>query len=198
MKLSRLTVWIFLLLMINGTVSAMEEEQPMFSREKMAEMQKLMFPSEAHEVLKAFEGSWDYTGYFWMSPDSEPQAMEGSAENEIIFDGRFLKQEFFGAWMGQDFEGIGYTGYDNVREEYVSIWFDNMATGIMNVTGDYSPETKTLRFSGQFSCPMTGETHRTNRSEWTVLDENTNTYTSYMSTLEGVEYKAMEITYTRS
>jgi hypothetical protein len=33
--------------------------------------------------------------------------------------------------MGMPFEGLGYTGYDNVKKQYFGTWIDSMSTGIM-------------------------------------------------------------------
>ena len=99
--------------------------------------------------------------------------------------------------MGQPFEGIAVTGYDNLREEYESIWIDNMGTGIMKSTGSYDAKKKTIHLSGNFSCPMTQEKNRWNRSEWKRNNKNKYTYTSYQKGPDGKEFKAMQITYRR-
>ncbi len=157
----------------------------------------LTSPSEAHQALEPLVGKWTYTGSFWMSPEAQAEEMTGTAEISMIYGGRFLKQEFEGPWMGETFYGLGFTGYDNIKGEYVSTWLDSMSTGIMTVTGQYDPGTKTLKQSGTHSCPLTGEKARYSRSEWTVIDRDHSTYTSYMAGPGGKEFKAMEINYTR-
>jgi hypothetical protein len=164
-------------------------------------MKELGGPSEGHKALEPFVGSWTYTGQFWMAPEGEPQTMTGTATNTLIFGGRFLKQEFAGTPFAEGqppFEGIGFVGYDNMRKEYQSVWFDNMATGMMRGTGEFDAAAKALTDQGEFSCPMTGETHRKFRATWKIIDANHSTYESYMSTPEGKEFKAMVIEYTRA
>jgi len=39
--------------------------------------------------------------------------------------------------MGMPFEGMGLDGYDNASKEYISIWIDNMGTGIMYMKGKW-------------------------------------------------------------
>ena len=195
-------------LLIAGTAAAHAEESQLAApamdsamQAAMAKMQELGSPSEGHKALESFVGSWTYTGQFWMSPDGPPQTMTGTTMNTLIFGGRFLKQEFTGGAMmeGQPpFEGLGIVGYDNMRKEYQTVWFDNMATGMMQGTAQFDAAAKTLTEQGDFSCPMTGETHRKMRTTWKVLDANHTTYESYMSTPDGKEFKAMEIRYTRS
>ncbi len=187
-----------MVLLLGSTVQAAEAEVPAADPAAMQKMQALMSPGEAHKALEAFTGKWTYTGKFWMTPDSEAQEMTGTAVNEMIYGGRFLKQEFEGPWMGQTFNGLGFTGYDNIKGEYISIWIDSMATGIMTAAGDYNPDRKKLSLSGENSCPLTGEKDRKGRSDWTVTDADHNTYASYSYTPEGQEYKVMEINYTRA
>ena len=111
--------------------------------------------------------------------------------------GRFLEQNFTGTAMGQPFEGRGLVGYDNLKKEYTSIWFDNMSTGIMTGAGQYDPATKTLTAEGSMSCPVTQETHRWYKDVTTFTDENHYTYESFMKDKDGKEYKAMSITYSK-
>jgi len=167
----------------------------------MAKMEELGGPGEGHKALEPFTGTWTYTLRWWMAPDAAPQEMTGTAINSLIFGGRFLKQEIAGAAMAEGqlpFEGLGVTGYDNMRKEYQSVWFDNMSTGMMRGTGTFDAAAKTMTEQGDFSCPMTGETHRKFRAVWKVVDDSRSTYESYMSTPEGQEFKAMEIHYTRA
>ncbi len=164
----------------------------------MAAMEQYGTPGEAHKALAPFVGEWTYTAQWWMAPDGPPQAMAGTATNTLLFGGRFLKQEIRGEAEGQPpFEGLGYTGYDNLRKEYRSVWLDNMATGLMTTNGQFDAATSTLSDQGDFSCPLTGETHRKYRSVWKVVDPDHTTYETYMSTPEGQEFKSMAILYTR-
>ena len=171
-------------------------QEPAMSPEMMKAMER-MTPNEKHRVLEQYVGDWTYTGTFKMSHDAPVQDMAGTMKNTIVYDGRFLKQVIEGPWMGAKFEGMGFTGYDNVRGEYVTMWLDNMATGIMTSSGDYDASTKTLNLKGEHSCAMSGEKNRYYRSEWTLLDDNHSVYKSYTLGPNGEEYMGMEIQYTR-
>ena len=166
----------------------------------MEAMQRLGSPSEGHAALAPLAGSWTYTAQFWMKPGGEPQSMTGDAVNTLIFGGRFLKQEIGGEMQeGQPpFEGLGILGYDNIRKEYQTVWFDNMNTSIMQGKGAFDASTQTLTDQGDFSCPVTGEAHRWYRAAMKVVDPNHTTYESYTRTPEGQEFKSMEIHYTRA
>ena len=62
--------------------------------------------------------------------------------------GRYLEQRFKGDIMGMPFEGIGYTGYDNVKKQYWGTWMDNMSTGMMTSTGTAPPTGRSWTFNG--------------------------------------------------
>ncbi|MBI2870815.1 MAG: DUF1579 domain-containing protein [Candidatus Omnitrophica bacterium] len=156
-------------------------------------------PGEAHKALEPLVGNWSYTATMWMAPEAEPKTMSGTAAHSLIFGGRFLKQETHGAMEGfPPFEGLGFTGYDNMRKEYQTVWIDSMNTALITATGQYDAAAKKLTQSGDFSCPVTGETHHKFRDTWTIVDENQATYESYSWTPDGKEYKGMEIQYTRT
>ncbi len=165
----------------------------------MAAMKQAGAPGEAHKALEPFAGAWTYAAEWWTAPNAPPQTMAGISVNTLIFGGRFLKQEIRGNAKDQPpFEGLGYTGYDNLRKEYQTVWLDNMATGMMVGSGRFDTAAKGVTAAGDFSCPITGETHRKFRVVWMVVDANHNTYENYMSGPDGNEFKSMEIRYTRA
>ena len=167
----------------------------------METLQRLGSPSEGHHALEPFVGEWTYTATWRMSPEAAPESMTGTATNSLIFGGRFLKQEIRGQAQAEGqppFEGIGFTGYDNIRKEYQTVWFDNMNTSMMRSEGQFNTATQTLTDEGDFSCPLTGETHRWYRSAWKVVDSDHTTYESFARTPEGREFRSMEIHYTRA
>jgi hypothetical protein len=166
----------------------------------MAAMMKLGSPSEGHKALEPLVGKWNYTMQMRMAPDAPPQTMSGTATNELLYGGRFLKQRVQGAATADfpAFEGTGITGYDNIRKEYQTVWFDSMASGIAMGTGQHDPAAKTLTFTGDFSCPMTGEAHRAFRDVWKIVDNDHLAFESYSKAPAGTEFKSMEIQYTRA
>ncbi len=180
--------------------AAFAADEPMTAEEKaqMGKMKALMAPAAAHKALEAFVGKWNYASEFWQSPDGKPEETAGTAEHTMIYGGRFLKQEVRGTWMGEPFEGMGITGFDNIRGQYQTIWIDSMATGMMSMSGQYDLATQTLSQSGTNSCPLTGEKDRRGRSEWKVTDADHNTYVAYLAGPDGKQFKAMEIRYERT
>jgi hypothetical protein len=181
------------------------EDIPASAVAEMTEEQKAMMtnhkaystPNENHALLKTMSGNWSAEITMWMAAGSEGETSASSATGEMIFDGKFLQQTFSGAFMGQPYEGRGLIGYDNIRKEYQTVWYDNMGTGIMTGAGKYNPETKTIAEEGMMSCPITNAP-RWHRSVTTLSDGNNYTYETFMKDItSGEEFRSMLIKYTR-
>jgi hypothetical protein len=172
---------------------------PGVTAEQMAEAMKLGAPSEAHKKLDAFAGKWNFTTKFWMDPKKKPEVMKGTAEHNWILGGRFLMANAKGEenkdWPA--FEGMGLTGYDNVKKEYTSMWVDNMSTSTMKSTATFDDKAKTLTEKGTYNCPMK-QAEQAYRSVWKIKGKDAFQYVSYMTDMNGKEYKAMEIEYKRA
>ena len=98
----------------------------------MAQWQAAMTPSAGHARLMPMVGTWRATTTFTMAPGAPPQVHGGTSVHRMVLGGRYLEQIYKGMAMGMPFEGIGYTGYDNVQKRYVGTWMDTMGTGLMN------------------------------------------------------------------
>ena len=171
----------------------------MNKEEMMKKMQEASTPGEAHKLLSQFEGNWTFTSKFWESADGKPEESKGTSVMKLILGGRYLHQEVKGKAMGQDFNGLGLMGYDNIKKQYESFWIDSMSTSMMKGAGTYNTSTKTFDDKGEFSCPMTPSKTAAFRSEWKVVDKNNSVFSMYGKgpTGEGKEFKMMELTYKR-
>lgn len=187
-------------LAVSGAAVAAEEKAPAAKpaapseEELMAAMMKLATPGPQHAALKPLAGSWKAVVKTWMSP-GDPVVTEGTAEDTLVLGGRFLKEEYHGTFAGEPFEGIGLTGYDNMKKKYVSAWVDSMGTMIQTQTGTMDASGKTLTFNGTWEDPVTHKKSST-RMVTRFVDDNTHTFEMY-SQVEGKDHKEMEITYTR-
>lgn len=161
------------------------------------EVAKLTSPGDGHAVLANFVGKWQHTVRWWLSPEAEAAMSTGSNLNEWILGGRFIRQMVNGNAMGQPFEGLGITGFDNVRGEYTSVWMDSLGTGMMSAKGHFDADRKSIIETGEFSDPMTGESARPFRGLWTVRDASHYTYEMFVKRSDGEEFRAMQINYTR-
>lgn len=174
--------------------------QPQMNAEQQAMMQaweKAGKPGEQHKQLAMMAGSWTTKQTVWMDPKAPPMVETGTATNTMIFDGRQMRQEFHGNWMGQPFEGLGYSGYDNVTGKYFSTWTDNMSTGMFISYGDYDAATKTYNYTGEMNDPAAGGAKIPVREVWRIVDNDHQVFEMY-ETRDGKEAKTMMIEYTRS
>jgi uncharacterized protein DUF1579 len=163
----------------------------------MAKVKEMGTPGPEHAVLNPLEGNWNVTSSHWMKPGAKVQKSTGSSSMAWVMGGRFLKQDYKGDMMGQPFEGQGYFGYDKVKKEYVSVWMDNMSTGLFEGSGSYDAATKTVTQSGTFSCPVAGP-NRWFEWKWQIVSKDKNIFSMYMKDPAGKEFKGMEIIYTRA
>ncbi len=109
----------------------MRTPKPMSEAEMMAQRQAAMTPSAGHARLMPMVGTWRAKTTFTMAPGAPPQIHGGTSVHRLVLGGRYLEQIYKGMAMGMPFEGIGYTGYDNVQKRYVGTWMDTMGTGLM-------------------------------------------------------------------
>ena len=147
-----------LLVLFSVAAFAQDKPDPGAQSKKMTmeeAMMKAGTPGEAHQRLADMAGSWNTKVTIWMAPGAQPMTMNGTSENKWIMGGRYLEQRFTGTFMGQPFEGLGYTGYDNVKGVYWGTWMDNMSTAVMMTTGTIDEDGKTWNFTGTMADPMT-------------------------------------------
>lgn len=159
----------------------------------MAEMAKLGAPGEQHAWLKGCEGKWKATVKSWYAP-GEPTVSEGTSDQKMVLGGRFLEQRFKSALLGQPFEGIGFTAYDNVKQEFQSYWIDTWSTQVMVMTGALDPGRKVLTLKG--SMPGPDGAPMTMKSVTKIVDEKTQVFSMY-AVMGEQDQLMMEITYSR-
>ncbi len=172
--------------------------QPMdaASQAMMATWQAYASPNDNHKMLDPLVGTWSQVVKWWMTPDSQPETSKGMTETTWVMGGRYLQHSAKGTSMGQPFEGMGLTGFDNGKQAYQTIWMDNMGTGMMIGEGTYDPGKKTLTDQGRFTDPMIGQ--RSYRGVITFIDDDHHSYEMYVADEKGKEFRMMEIVYTRT
>lgn len=194
----RWMISIGLCLVLTGSAAFAKEKaagKQMDPQAMMEEFKKLATPGEPHKLLASLAGSWTTTTKEWMEPGKPPMESTGSAELKPLLNGRYLQQDYSGNMMGQPYNGVGISGYDNLTKKYVTTWIDSMGTGIFVMEGSASPDGKTITYKGQH--PMPGGGQMTHRAVWKILDGNNQTFEMYGTHPGGKETKEMEIVYTR-
>jgi hypothetical protein len=158
--------------------------------------QELATPGAFHKLLAEMAGSWSVKSKWWMDPNDPPMESTGTSEKKMVLDGRFLWQEFSGDMMGGPFAGIGFTGYDNHTQKFVSTWMDSMGTGIYYFEGSVGgPGGKTITQTCNYDDPVRGLLKW--RHVTRIVDRNHLEFEMYTTDSSGIEGKMGEMTYTR-
>jgi len=187
---NKVSLAVALLVVCAFTSFAQEDKKPPMDPAMMEAMMKAGTPGAEHKGLGSFAGTWNAKVSMWMAPGTDPSVMEGTAETRWIMGGRYLEQRFNGNYMGMPFEGLGYTGYDNVKKQYWSTWMDNMSTGFMLQTGTAD------KYTGMMADPMTGKDMLV-ESRLKVADPDSHAFEMWTPGPDGKMFKSMEIAYTR-
>jgi len=186
--------------LIAGLVLADDNTSSQKLDPKMEEMMKkaeaACTPGAAHKLLEPLVGDWNAEVKCWMGPDAPPTITKGTAKSTWALKERFVQQEFNGEFMGKPFRGIGFTGYDNVRQKYNSVWIDDMTTTMVTSEGEAEPGGKAITFAGNYACAMTGEKHKETKQIYRIASHNKHTFEMHDPS-RGDNSKVMEITYTR-
>jgi hypothetical protein len=171
---------------------------PGWTQQDMQACMEAGTPGEMHKFLASGVGHWRGQDTMWMGPDSEPMKSQSDAKVTSIMDGRFTKIETTSTMPGMGkFQGFGIYGYDNVSQKFVSTWIDNMGTGMMQGTGELSPDHKTLTWTFTFNCPI-NKKPTTMRQVETVISPTSRTLEAWTTDPKsGKEYKMLHIDMTR-
>lgn len=122
----------------------------------MAAMREAGTPGEHHRYLDLMLGTWGGTMSWTPNPGDEAMEFEVHATREWVLDGRYVREVVTSEFGGMPFEGIGYTGYSNIDQQFETVWMDSMSTWIYPGRGNYNPATKVLTIHSQQRDPETG------------------------------------------
>jgi hypothetical protein len=115
--------------------------------------QKAMTPGEWHAALEPMVGSFHARTTFVRAKGDPPSVSDGTSENRLVLGGRYLEQVYRGTSMGMPFEGIGYTGYENVRKRYIGVWMDTFGTSLMYSVGIGKPTQRAIELGAMAQNP---------------------------------------------
>ncbi len=184
----------------SGTATAQQGgKQPEMTPEQKAAMEtwmKVATPGEGHRLLEPTVGSWNVVMTMWETPGGPPTKSVGTAENSWMLGGRFVQQTIHGEVNGMKFEGLGYTGYDNFKKQYVGAWMDTMGTMMMVMTGAADPSGKVITATSTIDDVITGKKVVV-REVTRIVDANKHIFEMYGADPSGKEFKMMEAAYTR-
>jgi hypothetical protein len=170
-------------------------DNPMENPQFMEDMTIAGMPGEHHARLAGYAGTWDVAGLWFAYPGAEAFPMTGTSTMRMILGGHYMLEEYKSEFMGEPFEGLLIQGYDNLRQDYFTIWMDSTSTGTMMSRGTRD-ERGVLHTSGTSYDLITpgGRPMRT-----TVTENGTREVVMrmYDTTRDGEEFLSMQMTYTR-
>ena len=184
-------------LLMLGTACATTEPPAPEPRDPMAEMEAMMALNAlgpAHEAFQDQTGIWQASMTAYMD-GLPPMEMQGESSMNTLLGGRYLMEEFVSDFMGEPFEGLLLQGYDNLAEEYWTIWIDSTSTGYQLSRGKKRPDGS-IELKGTMKDLRTPE-GRPVRSVVTHVDDNHVRFEMYDTAPDGSEVLSMEIDYTR-
>lgn len=185
----------------NKPETTAEAAAPAMDAETQAMMEAWMkagTPGPQHQQLaEHFVGDWNAKQSMWMDPSAPPTIQTATSSSKAVLGGRQIRDDYSGTFMGQPFQGIGYTGYDNVTGRYTSTWTDSMSTGTMLAYGDYDPASKTYTFKSDMPDPMHDGVKIPIRMAIRIEGTDRHVFDMY-ETRDGKEARTMQIEYTRA
>ncbi len=154
-----------------------------------------MTPSPVHEMIAKSDGDWNGEVTIWMTPGAPPVKSISTASNKMILGGRYQYSSHKGSMFGLPFEGVSIMAYDNAKKIFKTTWIDNFGTGVMNMEGTWDNAAKTINLKGTAVDPMTGKDNDV-RETFKIIDDRNQILEMFM-TMDGKEFKTMEIVYTK-
>jgi hypothetical protein len=162
----------------------------------MEAWQKAMTPGEGQKRLAPIVGTFETKVRTWMAPSKPPEDTAGTSVNTWVLGDRYVQMKYEGIFMGESFNGMGFTGFDNVSKKYVSTWMDTAGTGMMWSTGTMDPAGKVLTMKATVNDPATGKPSPAD-TKLTITDNDHHKMEMWGKGPDGKTAKIMEIEYTR-
>jgi hypothetical protein len=163
-----------------------------------AAMEQMSKTGAEHEALRKSVGDWDVAETCWMDPAAPPMTATHKATFTEALDGKWIRQDMVGEFMGQRYTGLGYMGYDTVAKEYVATWMDNISTAAMVMKGKSSDGGMTITYHSRMEkCVMTGGAMEM-RGVFTRESDDKSVFQMFATPEGGKEAKMSEMVYTRA
>lgn len=194
--LRRLAIASALVGALAAPAAAQDKKKAADEKAAMEAWQKAMTPGDGQKKLEPLVGTFDARVRTWMDPSRPPDDTVGTSVNTWVLGDRYVQVKYEGVFLGETFNGIGYTGYDNVLKRYQSTWMDTGSTAIMESVGAFDSSGKVLSMKATTSDPVTGKA-TTADQKITITDHDHHMIELWGKTIDGKTYKMMEIQYTR-
>jgi hypothetical protein len=144
-------VFLFTILVSNSIAQDYTPEQMEAAQKAWMEYMTL---SSTHKHMAKSAGEWISLSKMWQAPNTEPTEWEGTNTSEMILGNRYMKSVLKGEIMGMAFEGLEIVGFDNDKNEFTSVWYDNLGTGTTFAKGTFDEKTNSITLKGMMYDPI--------------------------------------------
>jgi hypothetical protein len=175
----------FVLIAVPGRAQMSQQDQA----KAMEAYMKAGAVTADHEALKYFAGRWKVEAKMWTAPGAPQTESVNANVGEMILGGRYVRLSYKGEMMGQPFEGLQISGYDNLAKAYTTLWIDNTSTSFYLLKGTYDAAKKTYTFTGRWADPVGGETPV--RMAIKIVSPDEYVSETYMTLPDGKEFLGM-------
>jgi len=185
MKKAVLALALFASISVLGLAQMSEQDQA----KAMEAYMKAGAVTADHEALKYFAGRWKVAAKMWAAPGAPATESVNESVGDMILGGRYVRLMYKGEMMGQPFEGLQITGYDNIEMAYKTLWIDNSSTSFMLLTGKFDAAKRTYTFKGSWADPLGGITPV--RMTFSIVSADEYRSEMYMGMPDGTEFLSM-------
>ena len=192
------TIALSLLVVMGASCHSTKGGEMPSEQEMMQRWMTFATPGKAHEALAPRVGSWNVKVRMFMTPGAPPDESMGTSSQQWVMDGRYIQDTTTGSFQGQPFHGLGLTGYDNMKQIYVTTWIDNMGTGIINGEGRYDSGKRTFEYTAMMPDAMVAQAYVPSRSTETWSDNDHFVVRNWAPGPDGKDFVNMELEYSRA
>ena len=122
-----------------------------------AALEKAMTPGPAQKKLQFMVGTFDVKIRTWPTPTDPPIEDTAVMVADWVLGGRYIQMMLSGTVVGQPYSGIGYAGFDNTLQKYVSTFMDTGSTGMEWYTGGFDASGTKAVLKASVANPVTGK-----------------------------------------
>lgn len=174
-------------------------QQP--TAEEMAAMQKRwadsMKPGKYHRWLGQLVGEWDVEARLFYGSQGEPRKGKGKSTIKWKVKDKWLDWEYDYELAGNKTRSFGVHGYDNFKQKFVSVTYDDNSTALYRFEGVLDQKGTALHLWGTVDEPMTGEHDKIAEGVVRILGEDRFVLEVHDLAI-GDDSKVLEFEFTRS
>lgn len=109
-----------------------------------AQETKVYSSQTEHQLLKRFEGGWNFEKLTVPSDNSKPEKLGSGEINGEMLGELFVVCRWTGVVYGADFAAVQTFGFDVEKNEYSGTWIDSIMNYRWQFHGPFDPKTNEL------------------------------------------------------